>query len=69
MYESYLTMCRPSVIESIFLSCIAYGRIMYRDLKPENIAFDVRGRLKIFDFGEYTCILLVILTKRSELLT
>ena len=24
---------------------------MYRDLKPENIGFDVRGDVKIFDFG------------------
>jgi serine/threonine protein kinase len=27
------------------------NKVLYRDLKPENIAFDVRGRLKIFDFG------------------
>ena len=24
---------------------------MYRDLKPDNIGFDVRGDVKIFDFG------------------
>ncbi|KAL3758729.1 hypothetical protein ACHAWU_001456 [Discostella pseudostelligera] len=26
-------------------------KIMYRDLKPDNIGFDVRGDVKIFDFG------------------
>ena len=25
--------------------------IVYRDLKPDNIGFDVRGDVKIFDFG------------------
>jgi serine/threonine protein kinase len=26
-------------------------RIVYRDLKPDNIGFDVRGDVKLFDFG------------------
>mmetsp|Transcript_9369 Transcript_9369/g.14451 ORF Transcript_9369/g.14451 Transcript_9369/m.14451 type:complete len:444 (+) Transcript_9369:50-1381(+) len=26
-------------------------RIIYRDLKPDNIGFDVRGDVKLFDFG------------------
>lgn len=26
-------------------------RIIYRDVKPDNIGFDVRGEVKVFDFG------------------
>jgi serine/threonine protein kinase len=28
-----------------------YKKVIYRDLKPENIGFDVRGDVRIFDFG------------------
>lgn len=31
-----------------YLHC---NRIVYRDLKPDNIGFDVRGDVKLFDFG------------------
>ena len=27
------------------------NKIVYRDLKPQNIAFDIRGDVRIFDFG------------------
>jgi len=30
--------------------------IMFRDLKPENVGFDVRGDVKIFDFGLSTIV-------------
>jgi serine/threonine protein kinase len=28
-----------------------YYRIIFRDLKPENLAFDLRGDMRLFDFG------------------
>lgn len=28
-----------------------YYRILFRDLKPENVAFDLRGDMRLFDFG------------------
>lgn len=33
------------------LDCIHSMNVIYRDLKPDNIGFDVRGDVKIFDFG------------------
>jgi serine/threonine protein kinase len=29
----------------------ASDRLVYRDIRPENIGFDVRGDVKVFDFG------------------
>lgn len=28
-----------------------FSRLLYRDIKPENIGFDIRGDVKLFDFG------------------
>lgn len=33
------------------LKFLASKRVLYRDLKPENVGFDVRSRVKLFDFG------------------
>ena len=28
-----------------------HNRILFRDLKPENVGVDVRGDMRLFDFG------------------
>lgn len=38
-------MHRPDTIT------VHFYRLLYRDLKPENVGFDVRGDVKLFDFG------------------
>ena len=38
-------------MRSLSYSLSLYCSIVYRDLKPDNIGFDIRGDLKIFDFG------------------
>lgn len=33
------------------LSYLHSMSVIYRDLKPENLGFDIKGRIKLFDFG------------------
>jgi serine/threonine protein kinase len=39
------------VVYSHRLPSDAYYSILYRDLKPDNIGFDIRGDVRLFDFG------------------
>jgi serine/threonine protein kinase len=32
-------------------SILSSFRILFRDLKPENVGFDIRGDMRLFDFG------------------
>ncbi|KAG7349944.1 protein kinase domain containing protein [Nitzschia inconspicua] len=36
---------------SVALAHMHSLRLLYRDIKPENIGFDIRGDVKVFDFG------------------
>jgi serine/threonine protein kinase len=47
LYRSHPSI-HPSTHSSSFCT---YDRIIFRDLKPENVALDVRGDMRLFDFG------------------
>jgi serine/threonine protein kinase len=51
--EQEFWMERVSVILDLGLALhyLHQNNIVYRDIKPDNIGFDVRGDVKIFDFG------------------
>ena len=40
----------PESLKSLCLG-VSLRRLVYRDIKQENIGFDVRGDVKVFDFG------------------
>jgi len=47
-------LCHRMGVANQLCSAMTYmhtRHIIYRDLKPENIGFDIRGDVKIFDFG------------------
>jgi len=48
MMDDYLSAALQLSVAMVYLH---KHSIVFRDLKPENIGFDVRGDLKIFDFG------------------
>ena len=53
LWKEELWIDRLSVILDL-ASALRYlheSNIVYRDIKPDNIGFDVRGDVKIFDFG------------------
>lgn len=46
-----LSMCTTALQITAALKYLHSHNIIFRDLKPTNIGFDVRGDVKIFDFG------------------
>lgn len=42
------------------------NKLVYRDIKQENIAFDIRGDVKIFDFGLMRCLLPTLKAKKGS---
>lgn len=40
-----------SKLTACFVCHAFIHRLVYRDIKPENIGFDIRGDVKLFDFG------------------
>lgn len=36
---------------ALALKHLHFHDVLYRDLKPENLGFDLKGRIKLFDFG------------------
>jgi serine/threonine protein kinase len=58
-FGAKLSVLRQNMVERLLCaydltSALRYmheHKMVYRDIKPENIGFDVRGDVKIFDFG------------------
>ena len=50
-----------------FLQLLHADSIVYRDIKPGNIGFDVRGDVKVFDFGLSKGLSASLFDKRTKL--
>ena len=52
---------------AVAFSYIHENKLVYRDIKQENFGFDVRGDIKVFDFGLTKALLPSLKVKKSKM--